>query len=139
MSGASLNLNRNFNGYGEVEAESSAINTLTVGSWNLTRDNNGRIAQKTETFAGVPSEYAYTYDAMGRLQTVTRDGTLVEEYQYNANGTRGYEMNSLRSIPGRSFTYSEEDHLLTAGSVSYQYDLDGFLTSKTDGADDNPI
>jgi len=43
-------------------------------------------------------------------------------------------MNSLRGIAGRSFTYSDEDHLLTAGATTYQYDLDGFLTTKTDGA-----
>ncbi len=135
VSSVSLNLNRIFNGYGEVEAESSTINTLAFGSWNLTRNNNGRITQKTETLAGVTSDYAYTYDTLGRLLTVTKDSTLVEEYQYNVNGTRTYEMNSLRDISGRSYTYSNEDHLLTAGDVSYQYDLDGFLTSKTDGAD----
>ena len=131
---ASLNLNRTFNGYGEIEAESSMINMLDLGSWNLTRDNNGRITQKTETIAGVSSDFVYTYDAMGRLLIVTRDGTPVEEYQYNSNGTRTYEMNSLRDIPGRSFAYSDEDHLLTVGTVSYEYDLDGFLTSKTAGA-----
>jgi RHS repeat-associated protein len=60
---------------------------------------------------------------------------LVEEYQYNINGTRTYEMNRLRDISGRSYTYSNEDHLLTAGDVSYQYDQDGFLTRKTNGAD----
>lgn len=135
VSSVPLNLNRTFNGYGEVEAESSTINTLAFGSWNLTRDDNGRITLKTETISGVPSDYAYTYDAMGRLLTVTRDSLLVEEYQYNVNGTRTYEMNSLRDISGRSFTYSDEDHLLTAGDVSYRYDLDGFLTSKTNGAD----
>ena len=61
---------------------------------------------------------------MGRLITVTKDGSLVEEYDYDINGTRIYEMNTLRSIAGRNFTYSDEDHLLTAGSTSYQYDLD---------------
>jgi RHS repeat-associated protein len=44
-------------------------------------------------------------------------------------------MNALRNISGRSFTYSDEDHLLTAGTDIYQYDVDGFLTSKTDGTD----
>jgi RHS repeat-associated protein len=43
-------------------------------------------------------------------------------------------MNSLWGISGRDFTYSEEDHLLTAGGTTYQYDLDGFLTTKTEGA-----
>ena len=48
------------------------------------------------------------------------DGSLVEEYQYNPNGTgtRTFEMNTLRRIAGRNFTYSDEDHLLTAGPVT---------------------
>ena len=72
---------------------------------------------------------------MGRLLTVTKDSTLVEEYQYDQNGTRIYEMNSLRGIAGRSFSYDDEDHLLTAGPVIYSYNLDGFLAAKTDGSD----
>jgi len=44
-------------------------------------------------------------------------------------------MNTLRGISGRAFAYSDEDHLLTAGSTTYQYDVDGFLTTKTEGAD----
>ncbi len=72
---------------------------------------------------------------MGRLVAVTKDGTLVEEYQYSLNGSREYEMNSLRGIAGRTLNYSDEDHLLTAGDVSYQYDLDGFLTQKGSSAD----
>lgn len=72
---------------------------------------------------------------MGRLLTVTKDTTLVEEYQYGPNGTRTYEMNTLRGISGRTFNYSDEDHLLTTGGASYQYNEDGFLTTKTEGAD----
>jgi RHS repeat-associated protein len=44
-------------------------------------------------------------------------------------------MNSLRDITGRALTYSDEDHLLTAGTTTYQYDVDGFLTTKTNGTD----
>jgi RHS repeat-associated protein len=72
---------------------------------------------------------------MGRVLTVTKDSTLAEEYQYNANGTRIYEMNSLRGIAGRNFSYDNEDHLLIAGSAVYSYNLDGFLTAKTEGSD----
>jgi RHS repeat-associated protein len=135
VSSALLSVNRIFNGYGEIDAESSTVNGLAVSSWSLTRDNNGRITQKTDTIAGTPSNYNYTYDAMGRLLTVTKDTVPVEAYQYNANGIRTHEMNNLRGIPDRSFTYSDEDHLLTAGNIVYQYDLDGFLISKTDGTD----
>jgi YD repeat-containing protein len=44
-------------------------------------------------------------------------------------------MNSLRGIAGRNFSYDNEDHLLSVGSVTYSYNLDGFLTTKTDGSD----
>ncbi|RZB33837.1 MAG: hypothetical protein SRB2_03673 [Desulfobacteraceae bacterium Eth-SRB2] len=131
----SLSLILGFNGYGEVDAQDFTVSGQNPTSWILTRDNNGRITQKTETVDGVTSDYVYTYDSMGRLLTVSKDSTLIEEYQYDPNGTRNYEMNTLRGITGRSFTYSDEDHLLTAGTDIYQYDLDGFLTSKTNGSD----
>ena len=67
---------------------------------------------------------------MGRLLTVTKDSTLVEEYQYSPNGTRTYEINELGGITGRSSACSDEDHLLSAGGAIYEYDLDGFLTTK---------
>ena len=82
--------------------------------------------------AGVTTDYAYTYDAAGRLLTVTKDGQLVEEYAYNANGSRIYERNTLRGIE-RNLSYSAEDHLLAAGTATYDYDFDGFLTRKTEG------
>jgi RHS repeat-associated protein len=66
---------------------------------------------------------------------VTKDATLVEEYQYDSVGTRTYEMNSQRAITGRTLSYDDEDHLLTAGDAAYQYDVDGYLTSRTVGAE----
>jgi len=64
---------------------------------------------------------------------VTKDGALVEEYQYGANGARVSEMNALRGISSRTMIYSDEDHLLTAGATTYQYDADGYLLIKTKG------
>jgi RHS repeat-associated protein len=135
VTGGVLSLSRTFNGYGEVEAQDFFVRGLGVNSWNLGRDNAGRIVTKTETVEGVTSNYVYTYDPMGRLLTVTRDGILVEEYQYDSVGTRKYEVNSLRGIVGRAFTYDDEDHLLTVGDASYQYDLDGYLATKTVGTE----
>jgi RHS repeat-associated protein len=135
VSGGALNLSRTFNGYGEVEVQDFIIGGQNLTSWNLIRDDNGRITQKTEMVDGVSSDYSYTYDSMGRLKAVSKDGTLVEEYQYGSNGTRTYEMNALRGITGRTFGYSDEDHLLTAGDTTYTYTVDGFLTTKTLGAE----
>jgi len=135
VAGGALGLSRTFNGYGEVEAQDFSVGSLGVNSWSLSRDNTGRIVAKTETVEGVTSNYLYTYDSMGRLLTTTKDGNLVEEYHYDSVGTRTYEMNSLRGIVGRTFTYDDEDHLLTVEDATYQCDLDGYLTTKTVGTE----
>ena len=136
VTGGFLNLGRSFNRYGEVSEQTYAVNSQTIASWDLTRNDNGRITEKTETAGGTTSQNVYTYDSLGRLRTVTRDDTLVEEYRYDLNGMRNYEMNTLRNITGRTFTYSDEDHLLTAGTETYQYNPDGFLTTKTEGTEE---
>jgi RHS repeat-associated protein len=133
VTGGTLSLSRTFNGYGEVEAQDFTVGGQGVTSWSLTRDNAGRITDKSETVDGVTSSYVFGYDPMGRLLTVTKDSILVEEYQYDSVGTRTYEMNSQRSITGRTFSYDDEDHLLTSGDATYQYDVDGYLTTKTVG------
>jgi RHS repeat-associated protein len=135
VAGGALSLSRIFNGYGEVEGQNYTVGGQGLTSWDLIRDGAGRITGKTETVEGVTSNYVYTYDSVGRLLTVEKDGTLVEEYRYDSVGTRVYEMNVQRDITGRTFSYDDEDHLLTAGDAAYRYDLDGYLSSKTVGTE----
>jgi RHS repeat-associated protein len=129
-----LGLSRGFNSFGELDSEQTAISGQNIYSYALTRDKSRSISTKTETFGAVSTQYVYGYDLLGRLISVTMNGQVVEEYQYGANGTRTYESNALRGISGTTLSYSEEDHLLSAGNTSYQYDLDGFLTTKTSGS-----
>lgn len=135
VSGNGLSINRSFNAYGELDAQLTAISGTVVGDWSITRNHNGQIRARNQNVGGSTSNFLYTYDDAGRLLTVTKDGALVEEYDYNANGTRIYEMNALRGIAGRTYDYDAEDRLLTAGTASYTYDLDGFLTGKSDGTE----
>ena len=137
VSGGDLSLSRPFNGHGEVASQDFVVNSSPLTSWNLTRDDNGRIIAKTETVDGATSNYDYTYDAMGRLLTVTKDSTLVEEYDYDGVGTRIYENNVLRGVTRNEgdFAYSVEDCLLSVGGTNYEYNADGFLTTKTQGTD----
>jgi RHS repeat-associated protein len=134
VTGGSLNLTRSFNGYGEQQSQAATIGGQMALSWNLSRDDNGRILSKTEIVNGETVNFAYTYDPVGRLLTVTRNGAFVESYTYDAAGTRTTDNNTLRGISGRSFSYSDEDHLLTAGAASYTYDVDGFLSTKSDNS-----
>jgi len=135
VTGGVLSLTRTFNGYREGEGEWFTINGNDLTSWVLTRNKTGRIIAKQEQVTGTTSTYEYTHDPMGRLLTVTQDGTLVEEYHYGPKGTRTLEMNALRGIASRTMAYSDEDHLLTAGNTTYQYDADGFLVTKTKGTE----
>ncbi len=81
------------------------------------------------------SEYVYDYDPMGRLLTVKdENGTLLEEYRYDPNGTRYYEMNTRMGIAGRDMTYQDDDCLMSAGDTEYEYNTDGFLERKTDAS-----
>ncbi len=43
--------------------------------------------------------------------------TLLEEYRYDPNGTRYYEMNTHREIAGRDLTYQDDDCLMSAGDA----------------------
>jgi RHS repeat-associated protein len=124
---------RTFTGYAEVAGESFKANTSTFASWNTTRDDNGRIITKSETVNGLTSTYTYSYDALGRLLTVGLNGARVEEYKYNPNGSRAYELNALKGENGRTYAYSLEDHLMSAGGATYQFDPDGYLVGKTEG------
>jgi YD repeat-containing protein len=130
VAGAGLQLNRGFNGHGEVASQGVVVAGRAVGPWSLLRDKTGRIVRKAEAAGGHASSYDYVYDDNGRLLRVLKDGVPVEEYAYYLNGVRIYEMNALRGIAGRSYQYSDEDHLLKAGEWTYQYDLDGFLTAR---------
>jgi hypothetical protein len=97
VTGAGLALSQTFNGYGEQDGSTVSVGVPKYG-WVTERENSGRIYQKTETLDGVTTVYVYGYDPVGRLRTVTRDGTLVEEYTYaqDSNGRRYTETNTLR-------------------------------------------
>ena len=80
---------RTYNAYGEpqtyaVSAGANALYSVDYG----TRDALGRIVTKMETILGETHQYAYEYDAVGRLKDVTKDGTAAAHYDYDANGHR---------------------------------------------------
>jgi RHS repeat-associated protein len=138
ISGGNFSLRRTFNGYGEVSSQAALVAGQEALSWTVERNTNGKIIGKTEETGGFGSADSYAYDSRGRLLTVVRDGKLIEEYQYGANGARIREMNTRRDISGRSFSYSAEDHLLSvdlagSGTIYYEYDVDGFLTRRIEG------
>ncbi|MBI3378080.1 MAG: hypothetical protein HY035_06750 [Nitrospirae bacterium] len=117
---------RIFSGYGELDSNAYFIAAVNKYSYTLTRDLAGRITQRVENVSGETITWDYSYDSLGRLTEVKKNNVVSENYSYDANGNRltGNAVN---------YSYSNEDHVLTAGADTYQFDVDGFLTSKTTG------
>ncbi|MBW2292551.1 MAG: hypothetical protein JRG94_09590 [Deltaproteobacteria bacterium] len=93
------------------------------------RDPLGRITERTETIESSTRTFAYTYDVMGRLTDVQRDGTAIEQYSYDLNGNRTTAINNEGTITA---SYDVQDRLINRGSSAYSYDADGRLTAITD-------
>lgn len=121
----SISTNHQYSGFGELAAEQSLFNTLSLYDVTFMRDKLGRIKQKTETLNGVNTVLGYGYDVAGRLERVTTNGVVSSSYAYDSNGNR-------LSHNTRVGTYDEQDRLVTYGTASYGYTTNGELTSKTE-------
>jgi RHS repeat-associated protein len=95
-----------------------------------TRDDLGRIIQKTETIGSVTDTYIYIYDQAGRLTEVKKNGTTISAYTYDSNSNR-----LTKTTPGGivNGTYDAQDRLLNYGNATYTYTTNGELASKTVG------
>ena len=128
------------NGYGEISALEYKVGGVEKANWALGIDDTGQIYAKTEDVSGATTSYAYEYTDLGQLEEVEKNSTVVEEYGYDDNGNRTYQ-----KVGGveRWLTYDDEDRLdkvysdstHTTQVAEYDYDVDGFLTTKTEGSD----
>ncbi|MHC4269644.1 MAG: NHL domain-containing protein [Planctomycetota bacterium] len=125
---------RGFNGYGEIDNYSNTVNAVNVYDVSLTRDNSGRIIKRIEVIGVETITWDYVYDDLGRLEEVKQDNIVVESYEYDANGNRTLETNTMRGIANKVCDYSNEDHIITAGSDLYVFDEDGFLVDRVSAA-----
>ena len=102
---------QSYNSFGEVSHFSANQGASAVLDINYQRDDLGRIVQKTETIGGLTDTYAYGYDTAGRLTLVGKNGSTTASYAYDA-----------------------QDRLLTYGTKTYTYTVNGELLTKTDTA-----
>ncbi len=121
---------RDFSSYGEVDGVDYTVGATAPYSWSVVRDNAGRITQKVENIGPDTVTWDYTYDLMGRLETVYKDNALAESYSYDGQGNRMEETNVLRGV-SRTYTHDDEDKIVYAGLDFFQYDVDGFLISRS--------
>ena len=122
-------LNRTFNSLGELDSETTTLNSQNVYGYEVTeRYATGQIKTKAETTNGTTTIYGYAYDSTGRLTEVTTNGVTTESYTYDANGNRASATTQGETRPG---TYTLDDQLEVYGDTTYRYDDDGYLIEKT--------
>jgi RHS repeat-associated protein len=123
--------NQDYNSFGELETVEADYQTTDLYDVTYTRDDLGRIETKTETVQGTTVNDVYTYDLAGRLDTVTRNGQLID-YGYDANGNRLTRTEGANTETG---VYDDQDRLTSYNGCSYEYTDNGELTQKTCGSD----
>jgi len=117
------NLQFEHDGLGRTTRRWNEVNGSVFYDLALTWNNVDQIVNRVETVGGVQTNFTYTYDANGALQTVTIDGLLSESYEYDKNGNR----TSANTIAA---TYDNADRVITVGTTSYSWDDNGFLESR---------
>jgi RHS repeat-associated protein len=120
-----------YDAFGEATSYQVSANNSSLFEQDDMRDDLGRLTRRVETVGGVTHTFDYGYDALGHLNQVKEDGTLVASYGYDTNGNRTSFTGPNGTVSG---TYDSQDRLLTYGGTSYAYTAAGELQGKTDTA-----
>lgn len=113
----------------EIEAKYSSTQKYKE---NMTRDHLGRIVTRVEQYGSNPSStYGYTYDSVGRLTNVTLNSSALSSYSFDSNSNRTSQTISATTT---NATYDDQDRLLTFGTLSFNYNINGEVASMTDSA-----
>jgi len=115
----------------------------TIDGASYTVDSAGNRTAKTDQRSAVTSNYAY--DQIYQLTQVTQAATTTESYSYDPVGNRTASLgvssyttnasNELTAIPGVSYTYDGNGNMLTksdsTGTTTYAWDFENRLASVT--------
>ena len=125
-----------YNEFGETEQFRAWYGVDLLMQVDYAYDAVGRIRQLDETII-IPgtsnldaAAYTYTYDAAGRLATVTKDGSLFAVYTYDKNSNRISYTGDPEDVS--DIEYDAQDRLTRYGDAAYTYSDAGALQSKTD-------
>ncbi len=127
-----LHIDRSYDELGRIAGITYRIGAQEIYRTAYTYDLRNYLAAKTVTSDGRTERFLYTYDADSQLTDVTREvngsPSIQEHYEYDDNKNR-----VVREVTGagrEASTYGPFDELEQAGSASYAFDEDGYLTRR---------
>ncbi|AFY00973.1 hypothetical protein Bdt_1274 [Bdellovibrio bacteriovorus str. Tiberius] len=120
-----------YNNYGEVTGYQAKRGTTVIYDLTLNRDAMGRIDGKTQVMNAVTDNYVYTFDSTGRLTQTNKNSATVATYGYDSNSNRNG--GTIGAQPTTA-TYDDQDRLLTYNTLSFTYNANGDLLTKTNSA-----
>lgn len=98
----------------------------SIYSCQLKHDEQGRIVERTETVKGTPAVWTYAYDHAGRLAEAKLNGRFVCQCRYDKRGRRSHDwFPRTHGSQIRSFCYTMDDRLQSAGNNGYTHDKQG--------------
>lgn len=100
--------------------------------------NRTGIVKKRAGLEADSGVFGYTYDALNRLTQVTKEGTPLRSYHYDAYGNRIRKEDYCGESPyATTYTYNRNNQLIKEtgvnGEEAYQYDRRGNLTEVRNG------
>ena len=101
------------------------LGTTTLDGATYTYDSAGN--RKTRTDKRLNTTLTYTYDNIYQLQLAKQGTTTKESYTYDAVGNR------LSSLGVSPYTYNSSNELTGLPGVTYTYDRNGSVLTKSDG------
>lgn len=102
--------------------------TTVIYDLTLNRDAMGHIDGKTQVMNAVTDNYVYTFDSTGRLTQTNKNSATVATYSYDSNSNRNG--GTIGAQPTTA-TYDDQDRLLTYNTLSFTYNANGDLLTKT--------
>lgn len=109
--------------------EHQQSNNTSLARYEYTRDDTGRITTDTQVS---DHAVAYTYDDCYQLTAEARTGTNAYSISYTYDDA-GNRLTKVQGGVTESYTYGDNNQVLTAGSKSYGYDANGNMTTVTVG------
>lgn len=111
---------QSYDGFGQLASFTATRGATTLFKEQYIYNNVGQLTQKTVTAGGQINAYGYGYDTTGRLADVTRNGVVIDHFEYDANGNRTLAY-------GISASYDDQDRLVSFGGAMYDYTINGEL------------